>query len=104
MRAAGVYRQSVEPELRVSKLFALNVATQVVKALADAGLLSLPERDAEAPDGSLRSGASGTPVDPDVLTVLRYVSAGRGYVDVEPYPDAAARRVLGAIDTAAEEE
>jgi hypothetical protein len=37
------------------------------------------------------------PVDPDVLKVLQYVSAGRAYVDVEPYPDDAARRALGRI-------
>jgi hypothetical protein len=36
----------------------------------------------------------------DAVTVLRYVSAGRGYVDVEPYPDALARRALGALDDA----
>jgi hypothetical protein len=35
--------------------------------------------------------------DPDILDVLRYVSMGRGYVDVEPYPDARARRALGRI-------
>jgi hypothetical protein len=36
----------------------------------------------------------------DVLPVLRYVSKGRRYVDVEPYPDALARRALGALDDA----
>jgi hypothetical protein len=36
----------------------------------------------------------------DAVKVLRYVSAGRGYVDVEPYPDALARRTLGALDDA----
>jgi hypothetical protein len=36
----------------------------------------------------------------DAVKVLRYVSAGRGYVDVEPYPDALARRALGALDDA----
>jgi hypothetical protein len=44
----------------------------------------------------------GTPVgprtiDPDILAVLEYVSAGRGYVDVEPYPDLQARRALGRL-------
>lgn len=85
MRSAGAFRQSVEPELRVSKLYALNLATKVVTALSDAGFLSLPEREAET--------------DPDVLAVLQYVSTGRGYVDVEPYPDTAARRALGRIHT-----
>lgn len=56
MRAAGSFQKDVEPELRVSKLFALNVATEVVKALSDAGLLVLPD------EGALRSQASGTPV------------------------------------------
>lgn len=36
----------------------------------------------------------------DAAKVLAYVSAGRGYVDVEPYPDALARRALGALDDA----
>lgn len=36
--------------------------------------------------------------DPDVLAVLRYVSNGRSYVGVQPYPDAAARRALGRIN------
>lgn len=36
----------------------------------------------------------------DAIKVLAYVSAGRGYVDVEPYPDALARRALGALDDA----
>lgn len=31
----------------------------------------------------------------EARTVLEYVSRGRRYVDVEPYPDALARRVLG---------
>jgi hypothetical protein len=58
MRAAGAFRETVEPELRVSKLYALNIATKVVTALADAGLLSLPDTEGVA---SLR--ASGTPVE-----------------------------------------
>jgi hypothetical protein len=33
--------------------------------------------------------------------VLRYVSAGRRFVDVEPYPDAAARKLLGELDWSA---
>lgn len=33
----------------------------------------------------------------DIVEILEYVSRGRGFVDVEPYPDAKARRVLGAI-------
>jgi hypothetical protein len=33
--------------------------------------------------------------------VLEYVSRGRGYVGVEPYPDATARFALGALDDAA---
>ena len=33
----------------------------------------------------------------DIYDVLRYVSRGRGYVDCEPYPDAQARRALGAL-------
>lgn len=44
--------------------------------------------------------ASGTPVDRDVLAVLGYVSRGRRYVDVVPYPDAAARRALGRLHDA----
>lgn len=31
-------------------------------------------------------------------SVLRYVSAGRSYVDVEPYPEAAARALLGELE------
>lgn len=31
------------------------------------------------------------------LPVLQYVSNGRSFVDVEPYPDAAARKLLGEI-------
>lgn len=34
------------------------------------------------------------------VDVLGYVSRGRRYVGVEPYPDAAARRVLGDLDDA----
>ncbi|MGZ4745636.1 MAG: hypothetical protein ACXVYY_01000 [Oryzihumus sp.] len=33
----------------------------------------------------------------DAEKVLSYVSRGRGFVDVEPYPDALARKVLGAL-------
>lgn len=36
-------------------------------------------------------------VSADVREVLVYVSRGRGYVDVEPYPDFEARRALGAL-------
>jgi hypothetical protein len=36
-------------------------------------------------------------IDPDIVAVLEYVSAGRGYVDVEPYPDFQARRALGRL-------
>lgn len=32
-----------------------------------------------------------------LVEVARYVSAGRRFVDVEPYPDATARRALGAL-------
>jgi hypothetical protein len=32
------------------------------------------------------------------LSVLEYVSRGRGFVDVEKYPDVTARMVLGLID------
>jgi hypothetical protein len=32
------------------------------------------------------------------LPIVRYVSMGRGFVGVEPYPDAAARALLGAIE------
>lgn len=51
----------------------------------------------------LIAGASivnGVPQDTlkaDILTVLEYVSRGRGYVDCAPYPDFQARRALGAI-------
>lgn len=63
MRSAGAFRQSVEPELRVSKLYALNLATKVVTALSDAGFLSLPEREAETEDAGVASfRARGTPV------------------------------------------
>jgi hypothetical protein len=34
--------------------------------------------------------------------VVEYVSRGRSFVDVGPYPDAAARRALGALDRPAE--
>ena len=34
------------------------------------------------------------------LPILAYVSTGRSYVDVEPYPDASARRVAALIDDA----
>lgn len=37
------------------------------------------------------------PVDPDILAVLEYVSRGRHYVGVEPYPDFEARRALGRL-------
>lgn len=37
------------------------------------------------------------------LPVLRYVSAGRRYVDVEPYPDAAARALLGELEREADQ-
>lgn len=60
-------------------------ADRVIKALADAGLLSL--------SGDSTQG-QGT-VDPDVLAVLGYVSAGRRHVDSKPYPDGRARRALG---------
>lgn len=36
-------------------------------------------------------------VDPDILAVLEYVSRGRRYVDVTPYPDFEARRALGRL-------
>jgi hypothetical protein len=37
----------------------------------------------------------------DILTVLRYVSRGRGYLQVSyAYPDAAARKALGALSNA----
>lgn len=36
----------------------------------------------------------------DAIEVLGYVSRGRRYVDVEPYPDALARRALGALGDA----
>ena len=48
---------------------------EIVDCLAEAGLL----------------------VDEDVLEVLTYVSSGRGYVGVTPYPDATARKALGRI-------
>lgn len=32
-----------------------------------------------------------------LVNVARYVSTGRSFVDVEPYPDATARRALGAL-------
>ena len=35
-----------------------------------------------------------------LLPIVQYVSRGRGYVDVERYPDAAARRALGLADAA----
>lgn len=38
------------------------------------------------------------------LPIISYVSMGRGYVDVEPYPDAAARRVNAEIRTLLGEE
>ena len=31
------------------------------------------------------------------MRVLQYVSRGRGYVDVEPYPDSLAREALGEL-------
>jgi hypothetical protein len=34
----------------------------------------------------------------EAIPVLEYVSRGRRFVDVEPYPDATARRVLGALE------
>lgn len=53
------------------------------------------EQQAEAQIRALK--AAGLLVDEDVLQVLTYVSSGRGYVDVLPYPDALARRALGRI-------
>jgi len=35
---------------------------------------------------------------PDLIRVAAYVSRGRGFVDIEPYPDALARKALGALD------
>ncbi|MBO2461649.1 hypothetical protein [Actinomadura violacea] len=35
---------------------------------------------------------------PGLVRVAGYVSRGRGFVDVEPYPDGAARVALGALD------
>ncbi len=32
------------------------------------------------------------------IPVLRYVSAGRSYVDIEPYPEATARALLGELE------
>lgn len=40
---------------------------------------------------------AGYLVDEDTLAVLTYVSSGRGYVGVTPYPDSQARRALGRI-------
>lgn len=44
--------------------------------------------------------------DQDVIRasveVLQYVSRGRRFVDVEPYPDAKARMILGGISTEGE--
>lgn len=37
------------------------------------------------------------PVDPDIVAVLEYVSRGRRYVGVTPYPDFEARRALGRL-------
>lgn len=37
---------------------------------------------------------------PDLIRVAAYVSRGRGFVDLGPYPDALARRALGALDDA----
>lgn len=43
-------------------------------------------------------GAAGwAPSNTDVRQVLEYVSRGRRFVDVEPYPDSLARRALGAM-------
>jgi hypothetical protein len=45
---------------------------------------------------------TATAVPPEwqgVYRVLEYVSRGRRYVDVEPYPDATARRALAALDS-----
>lgn len=36
----------------------------------------------------------------DLIRVAAYVSRGRRFVDVEPYPDALARKALGALDDA----
>lgn len=37
---------------------------------------------------------------PDLIRVAAHVSRGRAFADVEPYPDALARRALGALDDA----
>ncbi|MCP9947218.1 hypothetical protein [Actinomadura madurae] len=37
---------------------------------------------------------------PDLVRVAGYVSRGRRFVDVEPYPDVLARRALGSLDDA----
>jgi hypothetical protein len=61
--AARDYVKTIEADYWASRSLAVNVAEAVFDALADAGLLSLPEREAETEHGqaSLRSGASGTP-------------------------------------------
>jgi hypothetical protein len=67
-------------------------------------------------DGQYRGGASWGDVDgyadppthitiprdafDQLVTVARHVSLGRGAADLTPYPDAAARRALGALDDA----
>lgn len=85
--AARVYSRSIQRDLWAPMMFATSVAKQVVAALADAGLLSLSGDSTQTTDG----------VDPDVLAVLEYVSRGRRYVGVEPYPDFEARRALGRL-------
>jgi hypothetical protein len=63
------------------------VLAVAIPALIDAGLLSLSGDSTQTTDG----------VDPDVLAVLEYVSRGRRYVGVTPYPDFEARRALGRL-------
>lgn len=49
----------------------------------------VPDREGEV--ARLRAALAAT------LPVLQYVSYGRRYVDVQPYPDATARKLLGEI-------
>jgi hypothetical protein len=62
IEAARVYSRSIQRDLWAPMMFATSVAKQVVAALADAGLLVLPD------EGSLRSQASGTPGETGQVT------------------------------------
>lgn len=53
--------------------------------------------DVQAEELTILLSDAGVLVDKDVLEVLTYVSSGRGYVGVTPYPDFAARRALGRL-------